>query len=89
MPKSDYDSKDMQDWIAVLQGHCVPNSAPENRKFASAVRKGMLSLYPKTKILRPRLYDFELHGPIDDFNKNSKLINNYFGEEDDNNIGDC
>jgi|TARA_R110000823_G_scaffold9624_3_gene33420 hypothetical protein len=89
MPKSDYDSKDMQDWIAVLQGHCVPNSDPENRKFASAVRKGMLSLYPKTKILRPRLYDFELHGPIDDFNKNSKLINNYFGEEDDNNIGDC
>jgi hypothetical protein len=89
MPKSDYDSKDMQDWIAVLQGHCVPNSDPENRKFASAVRKGMLSLYPKTKILRPRLYDFELHGPIDDFNKNSKLINNYFGEKDDNNIGDC
>jgi|TARA_R110000824_G_scaffold68171_3_gene176471 hypothetical protein len=77
MPKSDYDSKDMQDWIAVLQGHCVPNSDPENRKFASAVRKGMLSLYPKIKRLRSRLYDFELHGPIDEFNELHK------GEDDD------
>lgn len=72
MPKSNYDSKDMQDWIAVLQGHCVPNALPATRKFATTVRKGMLSLYPKTKRIRSRLYDFDLHGPIDAFNKTNK-----------------
>jgi len=42
-----YESKTMQDWIAVLQGHDAPECEPNNKAFAEAVRFGMISKLTK------------------------------------------
>tara|TARA_R110002124_G_scaffold177716_1_gene345687 strand:+ start:312 stop:509 length:198 start_codon:yes stop_codon:yes gene_type:complete len=41
---ADYDSKTMQDWLAVLQGKKVPDAEPNNRAYAEAVRYGLKAL---------------------------------------------
>ena len=46
---ADYDSKTMQDWIAILQGKKVPDAEPNNRAYAEAVRYGFKKLYPVRK----------------------------------------
>jgi len=68
-----YDSKTMQDWIAVLQGHDVPDAEPNNKAFAKAVRYGLQALHPdrKSKVIK-REYDFERDGDIDEFNARLK-----------------
>ena len=71
---ADYDSKTMQDWIAVLQGHDVPDAEPNNKAFAEAVRYGMISnnhqgVAPSTV---KGEYDFERDGDIDEFNARLK-----------------
>ena len=68
-----YDSKTMQDWIAVLQGHKVPNAEPNNQAFAEAVRYGILELHPKLKS-KPnrRIYDFDRDGDVDEWNERNK-----------------
>jgi len=68
-----YDSKTMQDWIAVLQGHDVPDAEPNNKAFAEAVRYGFKKLYPdrKSKVIKGE-YDFERDGDIDEFNARLK-----------------
>jgi hypothetical protein len=71
---ADYDSKTMQDWIAVLQGHDVPNCEPNNKAFAEAVRYGILSnRHQRTTPLTVKgEYDFERDGDIDEFNARLK-----------------
>jgi hypothetical protein len=68
-----YDSKTMQDWIAVLQGHDVPDAEPNNKAFAEAVRYGFKKLYPdrKSEVIKKE-YDFERDGDIDEFNARLK-----------------
>ena len=46
---ADYDSKTMQDWIAILQGKKVPDAEPNNKAYAEAVRHGFKKLYPDRK----------------------------------------
>ena len=41
---ADYDSKTMQDWLAILQGKKVPDAEPNNRAYAEAVRYGLKAL---------------------------------------------
>jgi hypothetical protein len=71
---ADYDSKTMQDWIAVLQGHDVPECEPNNKAFAEAVRYGILSnRHQRTTPLTVKgEYDFERDGDIDEFNARLK-----------------
>jgi len=71
--EADYDSKTMQDWLAVLQGHEVPNAEPNNKAYAEAIRYGIQALYPerKTKVVKG-VYDFERDGDIDEFNARLK-----------------
>ena len=70
---ADYDSKTMQDWIAVLQGHEVPNAEPNNKAYAEAIRHGLESLHPdrKSTVIKGE-YDFERDGDIDEFNARLK-----------------
>ena len=71
---ADYDSKTMQDWIAVLQGHDVPNCEPNNRAYAEAVRFGMIS-NNHGGVAPPTLkgeYIYERDGDIDEFNARLK-----------------
>ena len=71
---ADYDSKTMQDWIAVLQGHDVPECEPNNRAYAEAVRFGMIS-NNHGGVAPPTLkgeYIYERDGDIDEFNARLK-----------------
>ena len=74
IPDDPYESKSMQDWIAVLQGHDVPECEPNNKAFAEAVRYGILSnRHQRTTPLTVKgEYDFERDGDIDEFNARLK-----------------
>lgn len=68
-----YESKTMQDWIAVLQGHKVPNAEPNNKAFAKAIRYGILALHPEYKEkTNRRIYDFNRDGDVDSWNERNK-----------------
>ena len=75
---ADYDSKTMQDWIAVLQGHEVPDAEPNNKAFAEAVRYGLQALHPdrKSTVIKGE-YIYERDGDIDEFNARLKKENGY------------
>tara|TARA_R110001599_G_scaffold13039_1_gene60176 strand:+ start:83 stop:364 length:282 start_codon:yes stop_codon:yes gene_type:complete len=74
IPDAPYESKSMQDWIAVLQGHDVPECEPNNRAYAEAVRFGMIS-NNHGGVAPPTLkgeYIYERDGDIDEFNARLK-----------------
>jgi len=71
---ADYDSKTMQDWLAILQGKKVPDAEPNNRAYAEAVRFGIIS-NDHGGVAPPTLkgeYIYERDGDIDEFNARLK-----------------